>query len=168
MQLISNCVHSFSITQGYPRLPKVACSSMRLQAFQWACMHFHELSCSSMSLHAVSKACMQVHELACSSMSLYAVPFFVWVAHKNFAELVNSDNDTSTPSHTTRMSLFLMLSKVWLHSDPLTHFDSMSLNMFCFWRRPLGKITSIKPLQISRIRQYFIWFPSFPLLQGSE
>ena len=33
---------------------------------------------------------MKFYELTCSYMSLYAVPFFVWVAHKNFAVLVPS------------------------------------------------------------------------------
>ena len=39
------------------------------------------------------------------------------------------------------MSLFLMLLKVCFHPDPLTHFDSMSLNQqfLFYWRRPLVK-----------------------------
>ena len=90
-QLNSICVHSLGcprlpkvnqftqdyprlpkVTQGCWRLPKVACSSMRLQAFQWACMQFQEQECSSISLHTVPWACMK---LACSYISLHAVPW---------------------------------------------------------------------------------------------
>ena len=66
MQLNSVCVHSL----GYLRLPKVAGSSMRFQAFQWVGMQSHDLAYSSISMHEVPWACMYLHKLACSSMNM--------------------------------------------------------------------------------------------------
>ena len=73
------------------------------------------------------------------SIEVHWCPFLNIFILKNTSESgnLNSDNDASSPSLTTNVSLFLILLKVGFYPDPLTHFGPCSLNMkFFFWRRP--------------------------------
>ena len=56
-----------------------------------------------------------------------------------------------------------MLLKVWLHSDSLTHFHSMSLNFFCFLKASLRKNNKHQAAPNQQDTPIFYMIPILPI-----